>query len=202
MFAVNFTSPERLWWALVLVLPLAIHLWRRRYQRVVAWSAMRFLQAAQQQVQQRVRLRRLWLLLLRVAMLGLLIFAIADPSTDYSQFPQYLRGSTGTHHVLLLDTSYSMGAVGESTSAFELARQQAIKYVQQLPQGDVISIVTISSRDRPLIEQPVFDRQEIIAELAALELTNRSGEALNAITLAAELAERSRVAMRVIVMTR
>lgn len=202
MFAVNFTSPERLWWALVLVLPLAIHLWRRRYQRVVAWSAMRFLQAAQQQVQQRVRLRRLWLLLLRVAMLGLLIFAIADPSTDYSQFPQYLRGSTGTHHVLLLDTSYSMGAVGESTSAFELARQQAIKYVQQLPQGDVISIVTISSRDRPLIEQPVFDRQEIIAELAALELTNRSGEALNAITLAAELAERSRVAMRDIVMTR
>ena len=206
MFAVNFTSPERLWWALVLVIPLAIHLWRRRYQRVVAWSAMRFLQAAQQQVQQRVRLRRLWLLLLRVAMLGLLIFAIADPSTDDSQFSQYLRGSTGTHHVLLLDTSYSMGAVGESegvsTSAFELARQKAIKYVQQLPQGDVISIVTISSRDRPLIEQPVFDRQEIIAELAALELTNRSGEALNAITLATELAERSRAAMQDIVMTR
>ena len=206
MFAANFTSPERLWWALVLVIPLAIHLWRRRYQRVVAWSAMRFLQAAQKQVQQRVRLRRLWLLLLRVAMLGLLIFAIADPSTEYSQFPQYLRGSTGTHHVLLLDTSYSMGAVGESegvsASAFELARQKAIKYVQQLPQGDVISIVTISSRDRPLIEQPVFDRQEIIAELAALELTNRSGEALNAITLAAELAERSRAAMQDIVMTR
>ncbi|MCS5630973.1 MAG: hypothetical protein NZ744_09085, partial [Pirellulaceae bacterium] len=102
--------------------------------------------------------------------------------------------------------SYSMGAVGESegvsASAFELARQKAIKYVQQLPQGDVISIVTISSRDRPLIEQPVFDRQEIIAELAALELTNRSGEALNAITLAAELAERSRAAMQDIVMTR
>ncbi len=206
MFAVNFTSPERLWWALVLVIPLAIHLWRRRYQRVVAWSAMRFLQAAQQQVQQRVRLRRLWLLLLRVAMLGLLIFAIADPSTDYSQFSQYRRGSTGTHHVLLLDTSYSMGAVGESegvsASAFELARQKAIKYVQQLPQGDVISIVTISSRDRPLIEQPVFDRQEIISELAALELTNRSGEALNAITLAAAVAERCRAAMQDIVMTR
>ncbi len=202
MFAVNFTSPERLWWALVLVIPLAIHLWRRRYQRVVAWSAMRFLQAAQQEVQQRVRLHRLWLLLLRVAMLSLLIFAIADPSTDYSQFSQYRRGSTGTHHVLLLDTSYSMGAVGESASAFEVARQKAIKYVQQLPQGDVISIVTISSRDRPLIEQPVFDRQEIIAELAALELTNRSGEALNAITLAAELAERSRAAMKDIVITR
>ena len=173
---------------------------------MVAWSAMRFLQAAQQQVQQRVRLRRLWLLLLRVAMLGLLIFAIADPSTDDSQFSQYLRGSTGTHHVLLLDTSYSMGAVGESegvsASAFELARQKAIKYVQQLPQGDVISIVTISSRDRPLIEQPVFDRQEIISELAALELTNRSGEALKAITLAAALAERSRAAMQDIVMTR
>ncbi|HIA63379.1 MAG TPA: hypothetical protein EYN93_10870, partial [Planctomycetaceae bacterium] len=206
MFAANFSSPERLWWALVLVIPLAIHLWRRRYQRVVAWSAMRFLRAAQQQVQQRVRLRRLWLLLLRIAMLGLLIFAIADPSTDYSQVEQYLRRSTGTHHVLLLDTSYSMGAVGESqgvsASAFELARQRAMKYVQQLPQGDVISIVTIGSRDRPLIEQPVFDRQEIISELAALELTNRSGEALNAITLAAAVAERCRAAMQDIVMTR
>ena len=206
MFAVNYTSPERLWWALVLVIPLAIHLWRRRYQRVVAWSAMRFLQAAQQQVQQRVRLRRLWLLLLRIAMLGLLIFAVADPATDSSQFERYLHRSTGTHHVLLLDTSYSMGAVGESegvsVSAFELARQRAMKYVQQLPQGDVISIVTIGSGDRPLIEQPVFDRQEIISELAALELTNRSGEALNAITLAAALAERSRAAMQDIVMTR
>ena len=206
MFAANFTSPERLWWALVLVIPLAIHLWRRRYQRVVAWSAMRFLRAAQQQVQQRARLRRLWLLLLRIAMLGLLIFAIADPSTDHPQSGQYLRRSTGTHHVLLLDTSYSMGAVGESqgvsVSAFELARQRAMKYVQQLPQGDVISIVTIGSRDRPLIEQPVFDRQGIISELAALELTNRSGEALNAITLAAALAERAHVAMQDIVMTR
>jgi hypothetical protein len=206
MFAVNYTSPERLWWVLVLVIPLAIHLWRRRYQRVVAWSAMRFLQAAQRQVQQRVRLRRLWLLLLRIAMLGLLIFAIADPSTDYSKFEQYLRRSTGTHHVLLLDTSYSMGAVGKfkgvSASAFELARQRAMKYVQQLPQGDVISLVTIGSRDRPLIGQPVFDRQEIISELAALELTNRSGEALNAITLAAAISERSRAALQDIVMTR
>lgn len=206
MFAVNLTSPERLWWALVLVIPLVIHLWRRRYQRVVAWSAMRFLRAAQQQVQQRVRLRRLWLLLLRIAMLGLLVFAIADPSTEHSQFEQYLRRPTGTHHVLLIDTSYSMGAVGESkgmlASAFELAQQKAMTYVQQLPQGDVISIVTIGSRDRPLIEQPVFDRQEIISELAALELTNRSGEALNAITLAAVSAERSRAAMQDIVMTR
>ena len=206
MFAVNFTSPERLWWALVLVIPLAIHLWRRRYQRVVAWSDMRFLQAAQQQVKQRVRLGRLWLLLLRIAMLGLLIFAIAEPSTDYSQFEQYLRRSTGTHHVLLLDTSYSMGAVGDSqgvsVSAFELARQRAMKYVQQLPQGDVISIVTIGSRDRSLIEQPVFDRQGIISEIAALAVTNRSGEAINALTLAAAIAKRSRAAMQNIVMTR
>ena len=49
MFALLFESPERLWWSFALLIPLFVHLLRRRRFKSQPWGAMQFvLQAVQQ----------------------------------------------------------------------------------------------------------------------------------------------------------
>src|SRR4051794_35325800 len=61
-----------------LSVPIIIHLLNRRRFKVVTWAAMRFLLAAQKQNTRRLRLEQLILLLVRVALMGLIVFAMAS----------------------------------------------------------------------------------------------------------------------------
>src|SRR5438132_6281228 len=58
--------------------PVIIHLLNRRRFKVVTWAAMRFLLAAQKQNTRRMRLEQIVLLLVRMALVALIVFAMAS----------------------------------------------------------------------------------------------------------------------------
>src|SRR5580658_9210940 len=57
-------------------IPLVIHLINRRRYKIVPWAAMRFLLAAQKQTRKRMRIEQILLLLVRMAILALILFAM------------------------------------------------------------------------------------------------------------------------------
>ena len=87
-------------------LPILIHLINMLRHRRVQWAAMEFLLASFKRHRTWVRLKQLILLLMRIAALVIVVLMLAQPKLS-NQFGSWL-GSGSTHHIVLLDDSYSM----------------------------------------------------------------------------------------------
>ncbi len=92
---------------LFVAVPLLVHLINMLRHRRQRWAAMDFLLASYRKQKKWIRLRQLLLLLSRLAVAALLI-ALLCGWTGGGQILGVLGGRT-THHVLILDDSYSMG---------------------------------------------------------------------------------------------
>src|SRR5471030_500685 len=57
-------------------IPVIIHLINRRRFKIVPWAAMKFLLAAQKQTRKRMRVEQLMLLLVRMAVMAMVLFAM------------------------------------------------------------------------------------------------------------------------------
>jgi hypothetical protein len=115
----NFVHPFTLGLWLVAI-PVLIHLINMFRHRPVQWAAMEFLLASQKKFRTWVILKQLLLLLLRMAAIALVVLALAQPL-----LPERLGGFLGgrpTHHIVILDDSYSMSDRRGEKSAFDLAK--------------------------------------------------------------------------------
>src|SRR2546422_3624296 len=65
-------------------IPVIIHLINRKRFKIVPWAAMKFLLAAQKQTRKRMRIEQLLLLLVRVLILAMVVFAMAAV-TDWAE---------------------------------------------------------------------------------------------------------------------
>src|SRR5688572_21946413 len=77
----GFVHPALAFGAALAVVPLLIHLLNRERHKPMVWAAMRFVLAAYRKTRRRARLENLLLLLLRMAAVALLAFAVARPFT-------------------------------------------------------------------------------------------------------------------------
>ncbi len=110
--------------------PLLVHLINMLRHRRRRWAAMDFLLASYRKQKKWLRLRQLLLLLTRLAVAAVLI-AMLCGWTGGRQLLGILGGQT-THHIVILDDSYSMGDAsggGEAT-----AYQRAVQALEQLTQ--------------------------------------------------------------------
>ena len=75
--------------------------------------------------------------------------------------------SSGTHHIVIIDSTYSMATIDELSgeSALAEAKQKAIEYVRGLPNGDVVSVLTIGEFEKWVVEIPGNDFQQVAAAL-------------------------------------
>lgn len=81
------THPALLFGLALVAIPVILHLLMRAKPKKLVFPALRLIQNRKRTNSRRMRLRHLWLLLLRMAVIGLLAFAIARPSVppaDYS----------------------------------------------------------------------------------------------------------------------
>ncbi len=127
----SFLFPSLLTVGLPLVLvPVLIHLINLRRQRRIRWAAMRFLMESQQRYKKWILLKQLLLLLLRMGIVAVLVMMLAHLVVR----SQWLRllGTGTTHHLVLLDDSYSMSdhwgnatALGEAKRAVQAVVDQA-----------------------------------------------------------------------------
>ena len=193
MIALVFDTPERLWWSFVLLIPLGLHLWRRRHFQPKSWAAMQFVLQAWQEESQKAKLQNLLLVLLRVAVLALFLFAISAPSTGVRR-PIVGDESTGTHHIVIIDSTYSMATIDQKSgkSALAEAKQKAIDYVRELPNGDVVSVLTIGEFEQWIVEIPGNDFQQVAAAINEITVQSAGGNLQDVLELSAELIKRYR----------
>ncbi len=116
----TFVHSPLLWGLLLVGVPVLIHLINMMRHRRVRWAAMEFLLASQKKNRTWILLKQLLLLLVRMAAVAVVVLMVAQPRLR-SQLGEMFGGRT-THHVVLLDDSFSMSDRWEETSAFEEAK--------------------------------------------------------------------------------
>src|SRR5450755_2630252 len=97
-------------------IPVIIHLINRRRYKIVPWAAMKFLLAAQKQTRKRMRIEQLLLLLCRILILALILFAMISvlpwaenlwANLGLAQMGTPKIRPQRTHHIFVLDCSLS-----------------------------------------------------------------------------------------------
>src|SRR3990172_5934987 len=122
----SFLHPS-LFWTLglptlgVVAIPVLIHLINMMRHRRIPWAAMEFLLLSQKKNRTWVGLKQLLLLLLRMAAVAATVLLVAQPVLQ-NRWGNLLHG-TRTHHVVLLDDSFSMSDRWEDTDAFAEAKK-------------------------------------------------------------------------------
>jgi hypothetical protein len=127
---VSFLFPTLLWIGLPLAaVPILIHLINLRRQRRIPWAAMQFLLESQRRHKKWILLKQLLLLLMRVAAIVVLVLMLAHLVVRN----EWLRllGSGTTHHVVLVDDSYSMSDRWETTDALAEGKRAVQSIVDQ-----------------------------------------------------------------------
>ncbi len=159
------------------VIPIAIHLLHRWNHKRVPWAAMRFLLAARQQSKRRIWIHNYLLLLLRIALIALLGFAVARPFSPSSA--NLGVGSNRGHHILVLDNSLSMSAtvddatIRDATTRFDRAKKSAANLLASMPKGDAVSLVSAVEPAKSPLAYASYDRRVAEEILAATLATQR-----------------------------
>jgi len=115
-----FVYPALLWGLPLVGIPVLIHLINMLRHRRVEWAAMEFLLVSQKKNRTWVVFKQLLLLLLRMLAVAAIVMIVAQPLLR-NEFGK-LFGSKRTHHILLLDDSFSMSDRWADKSAFGEAK--------------------------------------------------------------------------------
>ena len=117
----TFVHPLLLWGLPIIALPVLIHLINMMRHRRIEWAAMEFLITSQKKHRTWILLKQLLLLLLRMAAIAAIVLLVARPLLRHQWGS--LLGGTKTHHVILLDDSFSMSDHWDDTTAFDEAKR-------------------------------------------------------------------------------
>jgi hypothetical protein len=165
--AIDFASPAMLGWLAAAALPWLINLWSRRRHVETPWAAVDLLMAAVRERSRRLRLRELLLLALRTAILLLIALAAAGPIWRQATNPG--AAAERTHHVIVIDQSFSMATRAGESSRFERAKARARQIVEDAPAGDAFTVIAWSERADNILGRPTFEAAAALAAIDAIE---------------------------------
>src|SRR5688572_29520204 len=136
--------PGALWWLLLALVILLLYILRTQRRRVPV-SSVRLWRELGEELEARRNWRppRLtWLLALQLAFVVVGVLALAGPVV--------LRPPSGTHLVLVLDASASMGATDVAPSRFAEAQRRAGERLAALAPSDRASVIRAGAEARTL----------------------------------------------------
>jgi len=169
------------------LVPLVLHLLSRSRYRTVEWGAMMFLEGAEARVLQSARLKQLVILLLRMALVGLLATALAQP---------VLRGRWGglardarVNAVIVLDASASMQFDENGKTRMELARSAVLNILESLRENSV-AVVLMGSHEQESLARPTTDLQQLAQRLLTLPEPSGRADLRGALEHALEILDR------------
>lgn len=116
----SFNHPALLAGLALVALPLLIHLINLLRHRRVQWGAMEFLLAAQKKNRRWIVLKQMLLLLSRMAAVVVVVLIVAQAVLPHEWIA--VMGGSQTHHVIVLDDSFSMSDRRGDETAFERAK--------------------------------------------------------------------------------
>lgn len=130
------------------------------------------------------RLRKSLLLFLQLAAILLVAIALLRPTWRASALTQ-------GRYIFLIDNSASMSATDVEPSRLEEAKRRASELIEQMENGD--SGMIISFADNAKVEQDfTTNRDELLHELAGIQVTDRPTSIQEALQIASGLANPSR----------
>lgn len=187
-FAMGFGSPLLLGWLAAAVVPIVIHWLFRRRGRDRPWAAMQFLVEAARKNSRRTRLEKWLLLAARVLIVVLLVVAFAQPRG--SDIRNAVAAKPPTLHLIVIDTSLSMGWKSSGQTLLDIAKQTARKISQRAAVGDRFALIRIAgSEPRIMIRQPTMSRDVLLGEVDRLALTHERGNVAATIAALEEIAQ-------------
>src|SRR5262245_3735845 len=140
----GFLAPLMLIGGAAAGIPLALHFFYRARYRPVLWGAMKFLRLAVEQTSRRIQFQELVLLLLRIFLMILLAVALARPIMC-SNSTAGKRGEA-VDAIFVIDLSYSMNAREGAKTRLDLAKDSAIRVIDDLPPNSTVQVVTCTDR--------------------------------------------------------
>ena len=142
-----FLNPAVLFGLLAASIPVVIHLLNLRKLKKIEFSTLAFLKELQKTKIRRIKLKQWILLALRVLIILLLVAAFARPTIK-----SFSIGGTAsaakTSAVIILDDTYSMSVVTDRGSYFNRAKQTAKSLIDELQEGDEVSVVLLSGEKK------------------------------------------------------
>jgi hypothetical protein len=165
---VSFLLPTLLTLGLPLIAaPLVIHLINLRRHRRIEWAAMDFLLESQKKNKKWIVLKQLLLLLLRTLAIAAVVLMLAGPVVRSTWAGLFGRGVT--HHLILLDDSYSMADHWDETSAFDQAKRVVAAVLEQArgkSENQLVTLLRFSEARRLAAGAgPEIDRRPLDGEL-------------------------------------
>jgi Ca-activated chloride channel family protein len=143
----NFLAPAALFFGLTIPVVVVFYLLKRkRVVRLVSSTLLwqKFLAETQASAPFQ-KLRRNWLLILQILTLLLAVLALSRPYFA-------TRAKSSQLRVLILDASASMQSIDETPSRFEVARRQALEWVDGLRDEDKMVILQVAATTE--VKQP------------------------------------------------
>ncbi|MEM9021069.1 MAG: BatA and WFA domain-containing protein [Planctomycetota bacterium] len=161
-------------WALGLIaaisIPLLAHLLNQRRRRTLVFPATELLRESLVHTRRLQRPRHLFLMSLRVLALALIVFGFMRPV--WHRHAQARPPADGQTLVIVIDASASMQRVTDGRRAFDQAKDQAGRLLDQLEPGqDRASIVLLTDRLEPLLPEPSGNLSELRRRLALARCT-------------------------------
>ena len=146
----SFVHAPLLWGLLLLSIPVLIHLINLLRQRRVEWAAMEFLLESQKKNRRWVILREMLLLLMRLGAVAAVVLILAQPMLQGGWAG--MLGAGKTHHIVLLDDSFSMSDRRADGNAFQRAKAVVSRLGHDLSARGVpqsFSLLRFSRATRP-----------------------------------------------------
>lgn len=171
MFGLYFLSPLYLFGAAAVAAPIFIHLYYRQKARVVYFSTVRFIRKSFERKARWQRVQDALLLLLRVLLFSLIPLALAKPALRTGTSIPFLSRPT-TAAVIVIDNSYSMGAIIEGTAAFERAREAAKQVIGTFSSGDEVAVYVVNSKMEGVVSEPSLDLSGAAEALNGISLSS------------------------------
>ncbi len=179
----RFLDPSYLHLAWLVLIPAALHLFRRRAKQMPV-STLIFFRSLAREHQESAWLRRLkkWLaLLLAVLTVLLAVLALARPAASGG-------GESPGALVIVLDRSASMAAKdGRGRTRLDEARELIRKRIQSLPEAAVASLIAFDSKPSVILSRS-RNRRELLRLLDELKPRPREGKTEAALAAAQRLA--------------
>jgi hypothetical protein len=166
----TFLVPLALAAAVMVAVPIVVHLTRRRKSKVLRFPSIRFLEKVPYRAESRRRIHHWWLLSLRALAVLLLVAAFARPFVDRSA-EAAAAGTGPTERVVLVDRSWSMALGDRWTEAQEAARR-AVSDLGPLDRASVVLFARGASAPARSTSEPVRLRQAIDTASVSDEATS------------------------------
>lgn len=183
-----FLNPFFLFATLFALLPLLIHLFNRQKVKKIEFSSVAFLKAMERTKIRRLKLRQLWLLLLRTLIILLVALAFARPAVR-GKFGRKVGSHAKTSAVIILDNSASMGLETKNGSLFELAQKKTQKIIDLFAEGDETALVLTNGGGQPTL---THNFRRLSRDLAEAQLSSGATALDRTIASAARLLSSSK----------